>query len=63
MKLGPAAPDMNNQVCLVEQSEMFTDPLPGHGEVLAKLAQSLAISGMELVEQGATPRIGQSLEN
>ena len=63
MKFLTAAPKVDDQICLVEQAEMFAYCLATHVEVLAKLVQGLAIFLMQSVEQKASARIGQGFED
>src|SRR5947207_544835 len=63
MKFLTAAPKVDDQICLVEQAEMFAYRLATHVEVLAKLVQGLAIFLMQSVEQKASARIGQGFED
>ena len=58
-----AAPKMNDQVRSVEQPEMFAHRLAAHVQMLAKLAQGLAISVVQSVEQGSPASVGQGFEN
>ncbi len=50
VKFLATAPDRRDQVGRFEQRQMLGHRLPGHVEILAKLAQSLTVVGMQPIE-------------
>jgi len=62
VQLLAAAPVHDDEVCPFEQREVLGDALPRHGQMLAKLAQGLAVMGVQPVQELPAPWIGQRLE-
>ena len=63
MQFVAASPERNDEVSVRQDGEMFSHGLAGHIEVLAELAQGLAVVHMELVKQRPPGRIGQSFKD
>jgi len=59
MQFFPAAPEGDDQIGPSEDAKMFADGLARHAEALAKLSQSLAVSGMQLIQQLAAAGVGK----
>jgi len=62
MQALPPAPFANNQIGGFQDVQVFGDGLTAHGVVLAKLAQCLAASLAQAVQQGAPGRISKRFE-
>jgi hypothetical protein len=64
MELFAAVAPCRDQACLLEQAKMLHDPEAGHfGEARGKLAQGLAITLKESIEQLAPAHVGERPEH
>lgn len=63
MKLLPALPKDDDEVRVFEEVKMFGHGLPGHLEMPAQVAQRLAITVVQFIEQPAPAWVSQCLEN
>lgn len=63
MQLLTPPPDRDHKVGRLEQREMLRHRLPCHIQVLAELAQGLAVARIEPIEQLPAARVGECFEN
>ncbi len=63
MQLLSTAPKRDDKVCVRQKREVFCDCLARHVEVLAKLAQRLAIILVQLIQQCPAVTISEGLED
>jgi hypothetical protein len=63
MELFPAALDRAHQVGSLQNLQMLGRGLPGHLEVLAKLAKRLAVLPAKKIKQLAAAGVGQCFEH
>ena len=63
MQLVAAAPEWNDEIGFDQYAKMFGDALASHNEMAAKLIESLSVGSVELIQQGAPTRIGESFKD